>query len=170
MACEFVSPILKGEAGLIDLRDFVARANEIGATVDASCGLHITVVASIIGTTDAGKVSEFARKLEHICQWHAMSLYGQTGTGRHLNRYSATFSADVAQYMRQIVRTSSIGEKAAAATHCGRGMVNFQKLFTHGVIEFRVFAGTIACRNHPLSGNRPWFVPTSSSGAVPRRL
>jgi hypothetical protein len=145
MPCEFVSPILHGEDGLKNLRDFIAWVNEIGATVDQSCGLHITVgVESIIGTRDAGKVSEFARKLAHICQWHAMSLYGQTGTGRHLNRYSATFSADVAHYMRQIVRTSSVEEKRTAATHCGRGMVNFQKLFTQGVIEFRVFAGTLS--------------------------
>jgi len=56
VACEFVSPILKGADGLINLRDFVAWVNEIGATVDESCGLHITVgVESIIGTTDAGR-------------------------------------------------------------------------------------------------------------------
>jgi len=145
VACEFVSPILKGADGVTNLRDFVAWVNEIGATVDESCGLHITVgVASIIGTTDAGKVSEFARKLAHICQWHAMSLYGQTGTGRHLNRYSAAFSAEVASHMKTIVRTSSIEQKRTAAVACGRGMINFQKLFTVGVIEFRVFAGTLS--------------------------
>jgi hypothetical protein len=38
---------------------------------------------------------EFARKLAHIARWHAMSLYGQTGTGRHLNHYSHTLGEDV---------------------------------------------------------------------------
>jgi hypothetical protein len=145
LACEFVSPILKGEDGLRNLRDFIAWVNEIGATVDESCGLHITIgVESVIGTRDADAVSEFARKIAHIAQWHAMSLYGQTGTGRHLNRYSARFSEDVARHMRAIVRTSSVDQKRVAAAACGRGMVNFMKLFSHGVIEFRVFAGTIS--------------------------
>ena len=27
-------------------------------------------------------MGEYARKLAHIARWHAMGLYGQTGTGR----------------------------------------------------------------------------------------
>ena len=77
----------------------------IGATVDTSCGVHITVgVQSVIGSSEAGKVSEFVRKLAHIAQWHAMSLYGQTGTGRHLSRYSHTLAADV-----ELARSESDG-------------------------------------------------------------
>jgi hypothetical protein len=88
------------------------------------------------------------RKLAHIAQWHAMSLYGQTGTGRHLNRYSHTLAADVARHMRQIVNTSTIQQKEVAAAACGRGMLNFNKAFRTrgseyvGAVEFRVFAGT----------------------------
>src|SRR4029453_1813386 len=83
-----------------------------------------------------------------IAQWHAMSLYGQTGTGRHLNRYSHTLAEDVARHMRQIVNTSSVADKEAAAAACGRGMLNFNKAFRMrgseyvGAVEFRVFAGT----------------------------
>ncbi|MEI6656504.1 MAG: amidoligase family protein, partial [Verrucomicrobiota bacterium] len=79
VACEFVSPILKGGEGVEHLIQFVEWANAIGANVNGSCGCHITVgVASIIGTDDAQAVSEFGRKLAHIARWHAMSLYGQT--------------------------------------------------------------------------------------------
>ena len=142
-ACEFVSPILFGAEGVDALCRFMAWMREIGATVNDSCGCHITVgVESIIGTRDPGKVSAFVRKLAHIAQWHAMSLYGQTGKGRHLNRYSHTLSAEVDQHMRRIVTTSSLQDKAAAAAQCGRGMLNLGKVFTHGVVEFRVFAGT----------------------------
>jgi len=94
------------------------------------------------------KISDFVRKLAHIAQWHAMSLYGQTGTGRHLSRYSHTLAADVERHMRKIVNTSSIADKEAAAAACGRGMLNFQKAFRMrgaeyvGAVEFRVFAGT----------------------------
>jgi hypothetical protein len=149
LACEFVSPILHGIEGVEALCRFVEWMNAIGATVDSSCGCHITVgIESVIGSSDVAKVSEFVRKLAHIAQWHAMSLYGQTGTGRHLNRYSHTLAADVGHHMRQIVSTSSVAEKENAAGACGRGMVNFQKCFRTsggryaGAVEFRVFAGT----------------------------
>ena len=72
-----------------------------------------------------------------------MSLYGQTGTGRHLNHYSHTLGDDVGALVRRLERVSDPTRKADAANRCGRGMVNFRKVFTHGVIEFRVFAGTL---------------------------
>jgi hypothetical protein len=144
MACEFVSPILHGGEGVEHLLQFVEWASAIGANVNGSCGCHITVgVASIIGTDDPQAMSEYARKLAHIARWHAMSLYGQTGTGRHLNRYSHTLGEDVGSLVRRMERVSNPQRKADAASRCGRGMINFQKLFTHGVIEFRVFAGTL---------------------------
>jgi len=149
MPCEFVSPILHGEAGVENLCQFVEWMIAVGAKVDGSCGCHITVgVESVIGSAQPEKVSEFVRKLAHIAQWHAMSLYGQTGTGRHLNRYSHTLAADVARHLRSIVNTSSVADKEAAAAACGRGMLNIQKSFRMrggeyvGAVEFRVFAGT----------------------------
>ncbi|MCF7675808.1 MAG: amidoligase family protein [Akkermansiaceae bacterium] len=165
MACEFVSPVLHGAAGVENLIQFVEWANAIGANVNASCGCHITVgVASIIGTNDPQAMSEFARKLAHIARWHAMSLYGQTGTGRHLNHYSHVLDDSVGGLVRRMERATQPNRKADAANRCGRGMLNLRKLFTHGVIElptrarvalraaygwlsrsarFRVFAGTL---------------------------
>lgn len=143
-ACEFVSPILQGAEGIQCLLDFVEWARAIGATVNASCGCHITVgVASIIGTNDPQALGEYARKVAHVARWHAMSLYGQTGTGRHLNQYSHTLGDDVALLARRMERRTRVQDKVDAANRCGRGMVNFRKLFSHGVIEFRVFAGTL---------------------------
>ena len=145
LACEFVSPILQGGEGVSHLIEFVEWAKAIGANVNASCGVHITVgVASIIGTDDPQAMSEYARKLAHIARWHAMSLYGQTGTGRHLNRrFAAPLGDDVGTLVHQMETNSNPARKTEAARQCGRGMINFQKLFTHGVIEFRVFAGTL---------------------------
>jgi hypothetical protein len=143
-ACEFVSPILKGSEGVEHLLQFVEWANAIGANVNGSCGCHITVgVESIIGSNDPQALSEFARKLAHIARWHAMSLYGQTGTGRHLNRYSHMLGDEVGSLVKRMETTTNLTVKADTATRCGRGMVNFKKLFSHGVIEFRVFAGTL---------------------------
>ena len=165
LACEFVSPILRGGDGVQHLIQFVEWANAIGANVNGSCGCHITVgVESIIGTNDPQAMSEFARKLAHIARWHAMSLYGQTGTGRHLNHYSHVLEDDVGVLVKRMERVSNPTRKADAAHRCGRGMINFRKLFSDGVIElptrarvalraaygwlsrsarFRVFAGTL---------------------------
>ena len=149
--CEFVSPILHGEDGVEHLAAFVDWLNAVGASVDRSCGCHITVgIESIIGTTDPKAVSAFIRKLAHIARWHARSLYGQTGTDRHLNHYSHPLYEQTAQHMRKLVTCEEERVKAECAEHCGRGMVNFRKAFRRdrhgrfvGVIEFRVFAGTL---------------------------
>ncbi len=147
--CEFVSPVLHGPAGVEALWEFMGWMGEIGATVNASCGCHITVgIESAIGTDDLGAVSEFIRKLAHIAHWHAKAIYGQTGAGRHANRYSAALSPEVATLMRRVVQSDDEYAKATAADSCGRGMVNFKKAFRRaggrfaGVVEFRAFAGT----------------------------
>ena len=151
IACEFVSPILHGEAGVEHLISFVGWLNVLGASVDRSCGCHITVgIESIIGSADTKAVSEFIRKLAHIARWHSRSLYGQTGTDRHLNHYSHPLYAETESKMRKIVTCEEERVKAECAEQCGRGMVNFRKAFKRdrdgkfvGVVEFRVFAGTL---------------------------
>ena len=154
MACEFVSPIFHGEEGVNALLRFVDWARAIGAQVNESCGCHITVgIESVIGTDDPKAVSEFIRKLAHISRWHARSLYGQTGTDRHLNRYSHPLFDDTGAKMRRLVTSEEERVKAECAEQCGRGMVNFRKAFKRdadgtyrGVVEFRVFAGTLNAR------------------------
>jgi len=149
--CEFVSPVLHGDGGIGCLLRFVGWTHAIGASVNDSCGCHITVgIESVIGTDDPRAVGEFIRKLAHISRWHARSLYGQTGTARHLNHFSHPLFEDTGTKMRRMVRTQEEWVKAECADQCGRGMVNFRKAFRRdgdgryvGVVEFRVFAGTL---------------------------
>jgi hypothetical protein len=141
---EFVSPILHSAAGVQNVIDFVAWLKSIGAQVNESCGVHVTVsVDSIIGSSDPQARADFAQKLAHIAQWHSRAIYGQTGTGRHLNTYSRQFHSTVAVHARAMKRNPDLSAKMAAANACGRGMVNFGKLFSGGVVEFRAFAGTL---------------------------
>lgn len=154
MACEFVSPILHGDCGLAHLSDFVGWLNRIGAKVDASCGCHITIgIESVIHTADPDAVGDFVRKLAHIARWHAKALYGQTGAGRHRNRYSHQLASDVERHARAMAEPGARTLKERAALACGRGMVNFQKAFRTGgngrfcgCVEFRAFAGTTSIR------------------------
>src|SRR5687768_12126637 len=43
VACEFVSPVFKGAAGLRQLLADLAVIRGLGAAVNASCGLHVHV-------------------------------------------------------------------------------------------------------------------------------
>jgi hypothetical protein len=60
-----------------------------------------------------------------------------------LNHYSHTLGDDVGTLVKRMECAANPTRKADAANRCGRGMINFRKLFSHGVIEFRVFAGTL---------------------------
>jgi hypothetical protein len=146
IACEFVSPVLKGEDGIAKLREFVKFANRIGAKVAQSCGLHITIgVRSVIGTANPDKVAEFLNKLTHVANYNCWAIYAQTGTDRHVNHYSMPLPSDTPRHIKAMIRSDDNLTKRVYATHCGRGMVNMQKAFdgARSAVEFRAFASTL---------------------------
>ncbi len=66
------------------------------------------------------------------------------GNGPSCNRYSHQLADEVEKLMRQLVRADRDAiRQQTLVRQCGRGMVNFQKAFSGGVIEFRAFAGTL---------------------------
>jgi hypothetical protein len=151
--CEFVSPILRGPEALHTIAEFTQFLEAIGARVNDSCGCHITVsVDSVLMAGGAWNSSqgdlvearvEYARKLAHIAKWHARAIYGQTGTGRHLNlSYAAPLRDDVGTLAKRMVTEADRYRKQEAAQLCGRGMLNLKKLVSDGLVEFRAFAGT----------------------------
>ncbi len=147
VACEFVSPILKGSAGLANLRSMVSWINRIGGKVNDSCGLHITVgIKSATGASDVPEVAKFLRALCHIAHQNAWAIYAQTGKGRHQNNYSHVLRQEVEGFLLQLNRPGLTREQATSiATQCGRGMINLRKAFLGeaGAVEFRAFAGTL---------------------------
>ncbi|MFM7100250.1 MAG: amidoligase family protein [Verrucomicrobiota bacterium] len=147
MTVEFVSPVLHGAAGVQHLIDFIRWLNRLGAKVNTSCGLHITVgIRSMYPgkVVDSAEVARFVRRLARFANNHRWAIYAQTGTGRHVNRYSAPLTPETKANFERMLETS-VGENLIQlATSCGRGMVNFRKAFNPGseVVEFRAFAGT----------------------------
>lgn len=147
LPCEFVSPILRGEAGLANLREMLSFILRVGGRVNRSCGLHITIgVGSVIGTTETRAVGEFVRKLCHIAHQNAWAIYAQTGTDRHRNSYSHQLAPEAETLLKRMAMPAVSGNEAGAyAEACGRGMVNLRKAFRGGAsaVEFRAFAGTL---------------------------
>lgn len=146
MPCEFVSPVLKGEAGIACVRQMIAFIKAIGGKVNRSCGLHITIgLKSVIGSCEIPKVAEYVQKLAHVAQRHAWAIYAQTGTDRHANHYAHTLRLETESLVEQMTQTTDAIRLSTLANQCGRGMVNFQKAFRGetGAVEFRAFAGTL---------------------------
>jgi hypothetical protein len=142
-ACEFISPILSGDEGLRNLREMVAFINRIGAKVNRSCGLHVTIgLDSVIGTTDADALAKFSKILTNMAKKHAWAIYAQTGTDRHANTYTKPLAQDTPKIVKAMIQ-GSLETKVSVADNCDKySMINLKKLFTQNAVEFRAFAGT----------------------------
>ena len=144
--CEFVSPILEGEEGIRALCDFVRFLNQIGAKVNDSCGLHVTVsIPSVIGAESVPAIAAFLRKLAHFSKQNAWAIYAQTGTGRHLNHYAHQLGDGTADVLVRLCKARETLDARMQANECGRGMLNLRKAFqgANSVVEFRAFAATL---------------------------
>ena len=79
VACEFVSPILKGNAGVAHVLEFLTFLWRIGATVNESCGLHVHIGLAGLKPTSAEQAN-FVKILGRLVSRNATALYAQTGT------------------------------------------------------------------------------------------
>ena len=124
--CEFVSPKLRGAAGMEQVCQAIDRINEHGAKVNASCGLHITIEWT-------GDAAALARLISLVGN-HEKAIFASTGTRR---REQATYTKQIKHY----------GDKDQAKRRCEVDRYHIINLthLAHGRnrIEFRAFAGTL---------------------------
>ena len=125
-ACEFVSPKLRGYAGLAEIEKAIGAINAHGARVNMSCGLHVTVEWN-------GDASALARLISLVGN-HEKAIFASTGT--HY-REIATYTKRIKPY----------GNKDEAKRICERDRYHLLNL-THlaagrNRVEFRAFAGTL---------------------------
>lgn len=141
-ACEFVSPRLKGDAGIRALIDMVRFIVAIGGRVNPSCGLHVTVGLGWL-TNDPKGLLEFAYRLASNAHDNAWPIFAQTGTDRHRNHYCLPLSKPAFENLAKATKAPS--ERVVELVRStGRGMVNFQKLLNAApCVEFRAFAATL---------------------------
>lgn len=125
VGCEFVSPVLRGPAGLQEVVTVLETLKRIGAEVNASCGFHVHVG---FPTTDGPALD---RLLTLVANFER-GLYASTGTKA---RETGTYSAPISSY----------GD-AESARNAGRyRIVNITNLQAgyKPTVEFRLFAGTL---------------------------
>jgi hypothetical protein len=144
MACEFISPRLKGPEGVQALIDMVRFIVAIGGRVNDSCGLHVTVGLGWMAG-DLKALTEFAYRLGSNAHDNAWSIFAQTGTGRHQNHYCHPLSRPAFESLAKASKAAVELDAETFVRSTGRGMVNFQKLcnWSSPCVEFRAFAATL---------------------------
>lgn len=141
--CEFVSPILKGEAGVKHLIEFVAWLKELGAMVNPSCGLHIHIgVAGVSGANgNQDAVIEYLNKVARVAAFNADALFAQTGTlNRERGRYCAKPGTQYKAAVREVCREKQLQRINMVGRY---NMLNLTTVAGRGTMEFRCFAGTL---------------------------
>lgn len=130
-ACEFVSPILKGEAGLAEVKTAVEAIKARGAKVNRSCGVHVTV------SFPAGN-DKAIKRLINLFTGHERGLYATTGTTR---RERGNYARTIKNYgttegVEAACKTTNMGARfhGLNLTHVARG---------RDCIEFRIFSGSL---------------------------
>jgi hypothetical protein len=123
-ACEFVSPVFKGLAGMRQLLADLAKIKAWGAKVNASCGLHIHV-----GMDKSN--AEVVKRLTTLVANFEKAIYASTGTKR---RERGRWCAGLQRY--------AAAERAVQATQDNRYHVaNFGT--NKPTVEFRAFSATL---------------------------
>ena len=124
--CEFVSPKLRGAAGLREVENAIDSINARGGRVNQTTGLHISVEWN-------GDAAALARLISLVGN-HEKAIFASTGTRR---REQTVYTKRIKQY----------GNKDAAKNRCEADRYPLLNL-THlargaNRIEFRAFAGTL---------------------------
>lgn len=76
--CEFVSPVLTGEAGIKEAHESIRKINERGARVNGSCGVHVTI------SFPANNAAALARLITLFAHYET-GIYATTGTKNREN-------------------------------------------------------------------------------------
>jgi hypothetical protein len=141
--CEIVSPILKGQDGLRQLRFVLTWLHEHGARVNWSCGFHVHVGFG------AGLVSEIGRVVATVARYER-ALYAVTGTHTREHRpdgknFCKPINGDHNYTSRWKDKTRSVASYSDFPwdRYFSLNLTNLQG-GTKPTVEFRVFAGTLS--------------------------
>lgn len=130
---ELVSPILKGDDGLEQIRKVCEAMGQAGATVNATCGLHVHHDAQDFTTKTFKNIVKIYARFEPVMD----SLVSNSRRGRN-NDYCRTL-ADV--NMGRLLEQDSLATiRSIYGTRYRK--LNITSYVTHGTVEFRQHQGT----------------------------
>jgi hypothetical protein len=125
IAVEIVSPILKGESGIIQLIEVVRILKEKGHAVNSSCGVHVHVGFK-------GRSAEELAKLINVASYLEKGMYAITGSKR---REQGSYCGSVKEHR------NANAFKAAGLRY---KLLNINNLTGRKeTVEFRCFSGSL---------------------------
>jgi len=137
--CEVVSPILEGEAGILDMQKAAQALCRAGATVNRTCGLHVHVNASDMnGQWIRNIVTRYSAFETEIDSFMPASRR------RSVNQFCQSMSSALT-YMQQ---NSFRWNNSSASEFCNGGLSRYYKVnlcsyARYQTIEFRQHSGSV---------------------------
>ncbi len=134
---EIVSPILKGDNGLEQIKTICKALSKAGATVNRTCGLHVHHGAADLDVTAFKNLYILYRRFEKtIDEMMPNSRRGQNNTYcRSVNSYHAPTESEV--------MAASTVSQFVDCFETRFLKLNFQSFRSHTTIEFRHHSGTM---------------------------
>jgi hypothetical protein len=128
MACEFVSPVLKGAAGLKQLLGAVAEIKAHGGKVNASCGIHVHVGFDRNDTVTL-------EKLVTLVANHEKAIFASTGTK----------SRETGRWCHSVKRYGNAESARQGAGNQRYHVLNLTNITTgrKPTVEFRAFSSSL---------------------------
>jgi hypothetical protein len=144
-ACEIVSPVLTGLAGIRETAAIYEHLQANGFKVNDSCGAHVHIgLKSLLGgrINDEKLGARVIRRLVNLVSQHEFGLVAITGNRRRLRNHYCQSIKSLGSFSLDETRTiTRVLSKAEDADRYH--MLNLKNLNTDKqTIEFRVFAGT----------------------------
>jgi hypothetical protein len=133
---EAVSPVLRGEEGIAEVKRAASALEAAGARINKSCGLHVHFGANDLSVAAVKNVVARYAKYES-----AIDAFMAPSRRNNASTYCRSVVGRVAS---EIVNSNaSTKERLAAAMDSRYHKVNLQSLTRHGTIEFRQHGGTV---------------------------
>lgn len=136
-AMELVSPILRGDRGIEQLRKACELLTAKGCTVNRTCGLHVHVGAADMGIPAMRRLAILYSDFEGV-------LDSVMPASRRAN--NNTYLQSLARLDKARVGTANSARDIASNINNGSryAKLNFTAHWKHGTVEFRHHAGTVS--------------------------
>lgn len=134
---ELVSPVLKGQSGMNEVKAVCEALSEVGALINKSCGFH-----AHFGTDDFKESISVWRNLYINYATLEEDIDAFMPPSRRRNTYCA--SLKVCGWREKMENAHTLVELEKAITNRSRYFkLNSQSYWRHGTVEFRQHSGTI---------------------------
>ena len=146
-SCELVSPILRGEEGIAEIKKVCAALATIGAKVNRTCGLHVHFGIRDLTHDQIKRVCKMWVRDESVID----TVMPESRRGNN-NRYCRSNVYDSVDAMFEKISNARSFDQLQSALcpptdyspHSGRyHKVNLLAFAEHGTIEFRQHSGTV---------------------------